>query len=59
VPSFENSPKTQNTAIVAVTLKGRHPSDAMLAQLEGIAAAWKGYWSKVTGGVATMETRVK
>ncbi len=59
VPSFENSPKTQNTAIVAVTLKGRHPSDAMLAQLEGIAAAWKGYWSKVTGGVATMDTRVK
>ena len=59
VPSFENSPKTQNTAIVAVTLKGRHPTDAMLAQLEGIAAAWKGYWSKVTGGVATMETRVK
>ena len=56
VPSFENSPKTQNTAIVAVTLKGRQPAPAMLAQLEGIAAAWKAYWSKVTGGVATMET---
>ena len=56
VPSFENAPKTQNTAIVAVTLHGRKPSDAMIAQLEGITAAWKGYWSKVTGGVATMTT---
>jgi hypothetical protein len=57
VPSFENSPKAYNTAIVAVTLKGRTPSSAMLSQLEGIAAAWKGYWSKVTGGVSTMETK--
>ena len=54
VPSFENSPKTQNTAMVAVTLKGRQPSAAMLSQLEGIGKAWIGYWSKVTGGVATM-----
>jgi hypothetical protein len=56
LPSFEDSPKTANTAIVAVTLKGRQPSPAMLAQLEGIATAWKGYWSKVTGGVSVMET---
>jgi hypothetical protein len=56
VPSFENSPKAYNTAIVAVTLHGRQPTPAMLAQLEGIASAWKGYWSKVTGGVSTMET---
>jgi hypothetical protein len=56
VPSFEDSPKTLTTAIVAVTLKGRKPTDAMRAQLEGIANAWKGYWSKVTGGVSTMET---
>ena len=56
VPSFENSPKAQNTAIVAVTLHGRRPSAAMLDQLEDIASAWRGYWSKVTGGVATMET---
>ena len=59
VPSFENSPKTLNTAMVAVTLTGRQPSSAMLAQLEGIATAWKGYWSKVTGGVSVMETRVR
>jgi len=54
VPSFENSPKALNTAMVAVTLKGRQPSAAMLSQLEGIGAAWAGYWSKVTGGVSTM-----
>ena len=56
VPSFENSPKAYNTAIVAVTLHGRQPPPAMITQLEGIAAAWKSYWSKVTGGVSTMET---
>ena len=56
VPSYENSPKALNTAIVAVTLHGRQPSRAMLAQLEGIGAAWIGYWSKVTGGVSTMST---
>ena len=57
VPSFENSPKAYNTAIVAVTLHGRQPTPAMLTQLEGIATAWKGYWSKVTGGVSTMDTK--
>ena len=56
LPSFENSPKALTTAIVAVTLKGRQPAPAMLTQLEGIASAWKGYWSKVTGGVSTMST---
>jgi hypothetical protein len=54
VPSFENSPKALNTAMVAVTIKGRQPSAAMVSQLEAIGAAWAGYWSKVTGGVSTM-----
>ena len=56
VPSFENSPKALNTAIVAVTLHGRQPSLRCSTQLEGIGAAWIGYWSKVTGGVSTMST---
>jgi hypothetical protein len=56
VPSFEDSPKAYTTAVVAVTLKGRQPSAAMLSQLEGIGKAWMGYWSKVTGGVSTMAT---
>jgi hypothetical protein len=56
IPSYENSPKEYNTAIVAVTLRGRQPSTAMLNQLAGIRAAWIGYWSKVTGGVSTMST---
>ncbi|MGH7469733.1 MAG: hypothetical protein ACRENP_17425 [Longimicrobiales bacterium] len=56
VPSFENSPKAYNTAMVAVTLHGQQPSTAMLNQLEGIRAAWIGYWSRVTGGVSTMTT---
>jgi len=56
VPSYEDAPKAYNTAMVAVTLKGRQPSAAMLAQLEGIRAAWIDYWSKATGGVSTMAT---
>jgi hypothetical protein len=56
VPSFDAAPKAHNTAIVAVTLHGRPPSDAMLRQLEGIRTAWIDYWSKVTGGVSTMTT---
>ena len=56
VPSYENAPKAHTTAMVAVTLKGRQPSAAMLAQLEGIRTAWIDYWSKVTGGVGTMTT---
>jgi hypothetical protein len=56
VPSFDDAPKAYTTALVAVTLNGRRPSDAMRAQLERIRTAWIGYWSKVTGGVSTMET---
>jgi hypothetical protein len=56
VPSFEDSPKALNTAMVAVTLHGRQPTPAMLTQLEGIRSAWIAYWSKVTGGVSTMST---
>ena len=55
VPPFESSQKAYSTAMVAVTLKGRQPSAAMLAQLEGIRTAWIGYWQKVTGGVSTMD----
>lgn len=54
LPPFDISPKAFNTAMVAVTLKGRKPNAAMLNQIEGIGAAWVAYWSKVTGGVATM-----
>ena len=57
VPSFEQAPKTANTAMVVVTLHGQQPSAAMLNQLEGIRAAWIDYWFKVTGGVSTMSTR--
>jgi hypothetical protein len=56
VPSYENAAKAHTTAMVAVTLKGRQPSAAMLTQLEGIRTAWIDYWSKVTGGVGTMTT---
>jgi hypothetical protein len=59
VPSFENSPKAFNTAMVAVTLHGRKPTAAMLGQIEGIRTTWIGYWSKVTGGVSTMTTTAR
>jgi hypothetical protein len=58
-PSFETSPKANNTAMVAVMLHGRKPAAEMLSKIEGIRAAWIGYWSKVTGGVATMTTTAR
>ncbi len=57
VPSFENSPKALQHRDRRRHAEGPAADAAMLAQLEGIATAWKGYWSKVTGGVSTMETK--
>jgi hypothetical protein len=56
VPSFENAPKDFATAFVAVVLPGHTPSPELLERTDGIRRQWMSYWSKVTGGVATMST---
>ena len=46
----ENVP-LQWEAAVGTPIQGNESG----AQLEGIRTAWIGYWSKVTGGVSTMD----
>jgi hypothetical protein len=57
VPAFEEAQKEFRTALVAVVLNGRTPSAELLARTEAIGRAWVDYWSRVTGGAATMSTR--
>jgi len=57
VPAFEDAQKEFRTAMVAVVLNGRTPSPELLARTEAIGRAWADYWSRVTGGAATMSVR--
>jgi hypothetical protein len=57
VPAFEDAQKQFRTAMVAVVLNGRTPSPELLARTEAIGRAWADYWSRVTGGAATMSVR--
>jgi len=58
VPSFEDAPKDFSSAFVAVVLPGETPSPELLERTEGIRRQWITYWERVTGGVATMSTRL-
>ncbi|HEV8218141.1 MAG TPA: hypothetical protein VGP95_19965 [Gemmatimonadaceae bacterium] len=54
VPDFDHSQKQFNTAMVVVTEHGKPPSKELLTAATNIAAHWITYWSKVTGGRASM-----
>ena len=58
VPSFEDAPRDFTTAFVAVVLPGQTPSPALLERTDAIRRQWITYWEKITGGVATMSTRL-
>jgi hypothetical protein len=58
VPSFEDAPKDFATAFVAVVLPGHAPSPELLERTDAIRRQWITYWNRVTGGVATMSTRL-
>jgi hypothetical protein len=59
VPSFEDAPRDFTTAFVAVVLPGQTPSPELLERTEGIRRQWIAYWERVTGGAATMSTRLE
>ena len=59
VPAFQDAPKDFSTAFVAVVLPGRTPSPELLERTDAIRRQWIDYWSRVTGGVATMSTRLR
>lgn len=54
VPDFDHSQKQFNTAMVVVTEHGKPPSKELLTAATNIAAHWITYWSKTTGGRASM-----
>jgi len=54
VPDFDHSQRQFNTAMVVVTEHGKPPSKELLTAATNIAAHWITYWSKVTGGRASM-----
>jgi hypothetical protein len=56
VPAFEDSQRGFTTAVVAVVLPGQQPSPELLEQADAIRRGWVNYWSRVTGGVGTMDT---
>jgi hypothetical protein len=56
VPAFEDSQREFTTAVVAVVLPGQQPSAELLEQADAIRRGWMTYWSRVTGGVGSMDT---
>ncbi len=58
LPAFEDSQKEFKTGMVAIVLNGAEPSSMLLENLTGIRDEWVHYWSKTTGGVASMQTDI-
>jgi hypothetical protein len=54
VPDFDHSQKKFNTAMVVMTMHGKQPSKDLITAANNIADHWIVYWSKTTGGRASM-----
>jgi len=54
VPDVDHAQKQFNTAMVVVTEHGKPPSKELLTAATNISSHWIAYWSKVTGGRASM-----
>ena len=54
VPDFDYSQKRFNTAMVVMTEHGKKPSAELLTAATKIGEHWIAYWSKTTGGRASM-----
>lgn len=59
VPSFADAPRDFSTAFVAVVLPGQKPSPELLERTDAIRRQWIQFWTKITGGVATMSTKLR
>ena len=59
VPAYEDAPKEFSTAVVAVVLPGQRPSAELLERSDAIRRVWMDYWSRITGGAATMSTSLR
>ncbi|HEX7051148.1 MAG TPA: hypothetical protein VF188_13150, partial [Longimicrobiales bacterium] len=58
-PPFEESQRQFNTGFVGIVLNGQEPSPELIERMNGIRETWIDYWSKATGGVATMTATVE
>ena len=59
VPDSDHSQKQFNTAMVVVTEHGKQPSPELITGATKIAEHWIVYWSKTTGGRASMTVSPK
>jgi hypothetical protein len=56
VPATNKSPRSFNMAFVIVGQDGQFPSDASIAKVDRIRAAWEPYFAQVTDGRAAVST---
>jgi hypothetical protein len=53
-PAYEQAQKSFRTAIVIMTLPGKPPSPELVRHANAISERWLKYWTRITGGRATM-----
>ena len=53
-PAYEQAQKNFRTAIVIMTLPGKPPSPELVRHANAISERWLKYWTRITGGRATM-----
>ncbi len=53
-PDVDHSQREFNTGMVLIVEHGHRPSDELIERTTGIAKQWIEYWSRTTGGRATM-----
>jgi hypothetical protein len=58
-PVFDVAQKQFNTAIVVITEPGKQPTRELVMHANNIAQKWIDYWSKTTGGRATMTVNLR
>jgi hypothetical protein len=59
VPDSRKAPHTFNMAFLLVSEAGRFPSDASIAKVDRIRAAWEPYFAAATDGNGSVRTEIK
>lgn len=59
VPDFRKAPHTFDMAFILVSEAGRFPSDASIAKVDRIRAAWEPYFAAATDGNGSVRTEIK
>ncbi len=59
VPDFRKAPHSFNMAFILVSEAGQFPSDASIAKVDRIRAAWEPYFAAATDGNGSVKTAIK